>query len=140
MSSLYNIKIISKQMRRLDATAPHLRPFDLDVLVPLPYNMTRIPTLESEAMLWLLNIRLSHLAAEISPIVMRDHGGSYMLQVRCHMLEELPLYTIWVCPKLGNVVNLALWAHCTRRYGGFLSPRYPYGYPQSSSMKSWDFP
>eukprot|EP00435_Cladocopium_sp_Y103_P009454 s171_g2.t1 len=44
---------------RLDATAPHLRPFDLDVVVPLPYNMTRIPTLESEAMLWLMNIRLS---------------------------------------------------------------------------------
>ena len=41
--------------------------------MPLPYNMTRIPTLESEAMLWLLNIRLSHLAAES----VASDGGSW---------------------------------------------------------------
>lgn len=46
-------------LRHLDRSAPHLKPITVEVTPDLPYQMTRLPSPETEAMLWLLNHRMS---------------------------------------------------------------------------------
>ena len=83
-------------LRRLDLSAPHLRPITVEVTPDFPYQMTRLPSPETEAMLWLLNHRMSSSLSWTNCLTMPYYALLYLIMSRLFLSLDLNLqFKLW---------------------------------------------